>query len=92
LRSSRTRVFYGWWIVAIAALRLFFGKPTIGVYAYGVFLKAVSQDFHVGRGAVALAFTIHNLSTAAFIPILGYLIAPSSVSRSAPLTVSEVAT
>ena len=72
--SSRTRVFYGWWIVAIAALGLFFSEPTIAVFSYSVFLKAVSQDFHVGRGPVALAFTFHNLCTAAFTPIVGYMI------------------
>lgn len=71
---SRSRVFYGWWIVAISALGLFFSAPTIAVYSYSVFLKAVSEDFHVGRGAVAMAFTFHNLCAAACIPIIGYMI------------------
>lgn len=74
LPSSRTRVFYGWWVVAIAALGLFFSEPTIGVYSYSVFLKAVSLDFHVGRGAVAFAFTLHNLCTASLTPLVGYMI------------------
>ena len=67
--SSRTRVFYGWWVVAIAAQGLFFSEPTIGVCSYSVFLKAVSRDFHVGRGAVAFAFTLHNLCTASLTPL-----------------------
>ena len=71
---SNSRVFYGWWIVAVAALGLFFSEPTIGVFSYSVFLKAVSQDFHVGRGAIALAFTFHNFLTAAFTPIVGFMI------------------
>ena len=74
LPSSHRRAFYGWWVVAVAALGLFFSEPTIGVYSFGVFLKAVSQDFHVGRGAVALAFTLHNICTASATPIVGYLI------------------
>ena len=74
LLFSRSRVFYGWWIVAIAAVGLFFSEPTIAVYSYSVFLKAVSQDFRVGRGAVALAFTFHNLCTASLTPIIGYMI------------------
>src|SRR5215467_12484604 len=49
LLFSRSRVFYGWWIVAIAAVGLFFSEPTIAVYSYSVFLKAVSQDFRVGE-------------------------------------------
>jgi len=74
LPSSHTRVFYGWWVVAIAALGLFFSEPTIGVYSFSVFLKAVSKDFHVGRGAIALAFTFHNICTALVTPIVGYMI------------------
>jgi MFS family permease len=74
MASTRTRIFYGWWIVAIAALGLFFSEPAVAVYSYSVFLKAVSQGFHVGRGPVALAFTFHNLCTAGFTPVVGYLI------------------
>ena len=74
LSSSHSHIFYGWWVVAVAALGLFFSEPTIGVYSFGVFLKAVSQDFHVGRGAVALAFTLHNICTASVTPLVGYLI------------------
>src|SRR5215469_16097715 len=74
LPFSRIRVFYGWWIVAVAAVGLFFSAPTIAVYSYSVFLKAASQDFRVGRGAVALAFTFHNLGTASLTPIIGYMI------------------
>ena len=72
--SSRNRVFYGWWIVATAALGLFFGEPSIGVFSYSVFLKAVSRDFHVGRGAIAFAFTLHNLCTASLTPLIGFAI------------------
>src|SRR5215831_10764695 len=49
LLFSRSRVFYGWRIVAIAAVGLFFSEPAIAVYSYSVFLKAVSQDFRVGE-------------------------------------------
>jgi MFS family permease len=74
LSSSHSRVFYGWWIVGAAAVGLFFSEPTIAVFSFSVFLQAVSQDFHVGRGMIALAFTFHNLCTASAIPIAGYLI------------------
>lgn len=70
----RRGVFYGWWMVAVAALGLFFSAPAIAVYSYSVFLKAVAQDFHAGRGAVAVAFTLHNLCTALCIPVVGYMI------------------
>jgi len=58
----------------MAALGLFFSEPAIAVFSYSVFLRAVSFDFHVGRGAVALAFTLHNLCTASLIPLTGHVI------------------
>jgi hypothetical protein len=41
--------FYGWWVVATAALGLCLGAATIIVYAFGVFFKPLNQEFHVGR-------------------------------------------
>src|SRR5260370_11697820 len=43
---GRSKVFYGWWVVAAASLGLFFGCGPIMVLSFGVFLKALTQDFH----------------------------------------------
>lgn len=61
-------------MVAVTAVCLLFSEPTVAVYSFSVFLKAVSQDFHVGRGAVSFAFTIHNLCLATITPFVGRLI------------------
>lgn len=74
MNSTHMRLFYGWWIVAVTAVCLLFSEPTVAVYSFSVFLKAVSQDFHVGRGAVSFAFTIHNLCLAIITPFIGRLI------------------
>ena len=61
---NRPRVFYGWWVVSTAALGLCLGSPPILVFSFGVFLKALSQEFHSGRGAISFAFTLHNVISA----------------------------
>ena len=55
MSCDRTRVFYGWWIVMAAALALFLGHPPIMVFSFGVFLMALSQEFHSGRPHVLRA-------------------------------------
>src|SRR5215471_19478800 len=79
--QSNPRPFYGWWIIAFIACCLLFSEPTVSEYAFGVFLKAVSADLHVGRGAVSFGFTIHNLGTAAISPFIGLLIDRFGVRR-----------
>ena len=79
--SAHSRIFYGWWIVAVTAVCLLFSEPTVAVYSFSVFLKAVSQDFHASRGAVSLAFTIHNLCMATISPFVGRLIDRFGIRR-----------
>jgi MFS family permease len=50
-------IFYGWRIVLVSALGLFWGIP-IAVYSFSVFFKPLTQEFHAGRAAVSLAFTV----------------------------------
>jgi MFS family permease len=68
------KIFYGWMVVAAAAVGLFFGGPPIVVFSFSVFLKPLSQEFHVGRGAISLAFTIHNFIGALCSPFIGWLV------------------
>jgi MFS family permease len=68
LRTSTTErhsrhIFYGWWVVLASAIGLFWGVP-ITVYSFSVFFKPLMQEFHAGRAAVSLAFTL-KLSAAA---------------------------
>jgi MFS family permease len=61
-------------VVATAALGLFFGAAPIMVYAFGVFFKPLSQEYHAGRGAISFAFTLQNLAAGLFAPLTGRLI------------------
>jgi MFS family permease len=66
-------MFYGWWVVFASAVGLFLGVP-ITVYCFSVFLKPLMQEFHVGRGAVSLGFTLHLLAAAFSAPLAGWFI------------------
>ncbi|HXY04222.1 MAG TPA: MFS transporter [Terriglobales bacterium] len=57
-------VFYGWIIVATAAVGLLLGAFPISVASFGMFFPAYMADFHAGRSAIALAFTAHNFVAA----------------------------
>ena len=74
MSSDRARVFYGWWIVLTVALVLFLGPPPIMVFSFGVFLKALSREFHSGRAAISFCFTLHNLAGALCSPLAGRLV------------------
>jgi hypothetical protein len=59
-------VVYGWWVVATAALGLCLGAAPIVVFSFGVFFKPLSQEFHAGRAAVSLAFSLQSGRMRAF--------------------------
>jgi MFS family permease len=72
LRDHRA-FFYGWWVVFACAVGLFWGVP-VTVFSFTVFLKPLMQEFHAGRAAVSLAFTIHLVVGALSNPLAGWLI------------------
>lgn len=74
MSSQRPRIFYGWWIVAIAALGLFLGDAPITVFSFGVFLKPLTQEFHAGRASISLAFTLKQVMSAASVLFAGVLV------------------
>lgn len=71
--GPRAGFFYGWWVVAACAVGLFFGPPVI-VFSFPVFLKPLVQDFHAGRAAVSLGFTLQLIVVAVTAPVAGWLI------------------
>lgn len=53
---------------------MLFGSVPIVVFSFGVFLKPLAHDFHVGRAAISFAFTLHNIAVAAAAPLAGRLV------------------
>ena len=74
MKATRPKMFYGWWVALTAALGLFLNTATIIVFPFGIFAKAMGQEFHSGRARISLAFTIHNLTAALCVPLAGRLI------------------
>lgn len=69
----KNRPFYGWWVVFAATVGLFWGPP-IAVFCFSVFLKPLMHDFHAGRSAVSLAFTLQLVTASILAPLVGWLI------------------
>jgi MFS family permease len=69
----QSRIFYGWVIVATAAVGLLFGAFPISVASFGIFFPAYVTDFHARRSAISLAFTTHNLVAAFSTFVIGRL-------------------
>jgi MFS family permease len=70
-RHSR-QIFYGWWVVLGSAVGLFWGVP-ISVYSFSVFFKPLMEEFHAGRAAVSLAYTLKLIAAALCAAPIGWL-------------------
>jgi MFS family permease len=73
MNHKHKAVFYGWWVVLASAVGLFWGVP-VTVYSFSVFLKPLMREFHAGRAAVSLGFTLHLMAAAFSAPLTGWLI------------------
>lgn len=78
---DRPRVFYGWWIVAACSLGLFLSTGSIVVLSFGVFVKPLIQDFHASRASVSFALTLHSVTAAAGVALIGRMIDRLGASR-----------
>jgi MFS family permease len=72
-KQNSTAIFYGWRVVLVSALGLFWGIP-IAVYSFSVFFKPLMQEFHAGRAAVSLGFTVQLFVGALSAAPAGWLI------------------
>ena len=68
------KVFYGWWIVLVAAIGLSVHAAPILFFTFGVFLKSFSQEFNWSRGQASLAVSLLNLGVTVAAPFLGRLV------------------
>jgi MFS family permease len=53
-----------WWVVAASVLGLIVGSGAINVFAFGVFLKPVTADLGIGRGAFGAGLVLNSALTA----------------------------
>jgi predicted MFS family arabinose efflux permease len=71
--KKRLPVFYGWWVVATAAIALSLSPAAMVVFSFSVFLKPLAQELHSSRAAISLAFTLFNLMVGICSPAAGKL-------------------
>ena len=70
---KKSRVFYGYWIVAVAFISLFVYSG-VGYYAFALFYKPLEAEFGWGRGDIGWSFTIVFLMQGLASPFIGRLV------------------
>jgi MFS family permease len=70
---KKSKIFYGYWIIAVSALCLgtFSGS---GVASFSLFVNSLQSEFGWGRGEIMLAFTIFYLLTGLAAPLVGGIV------------------
>jgi len=63
-----------WWIVFATICGLLVGAGPINVFTFGVFLKPITEDLGLSRGAFSAALTFHAAIAAIVLPIIGWLV------------------
>ena len=67
------RVFYGWYVVG-ALFATNFAVHATGMFSFGVFLKPISEDLDVSRGAISWALTARLLASGVTSLLIGRLL------------------
>ena len=49
------RVFYGWWVVLVAAIGLFFCYIPVVSFTFGLFSNPLSEEFRWSRAEISAA-------------------------------------
>jgi MFS family permease len=80
-RHMSDKIFYGWVIVAIAALGMCFGQVGAFIYGFSSFILPLSKEFGWTRGEISLGITVTNAAMIAVAPTVGMLIDRFGVKR-----------
>ena len=63
-----------WWIVAASMCGLLVGSGAINIFAFGVFLKPVTEDLHITRSFFSSAVALHSFLGILTTFVMGFLI------------------
>ncbi|MDY7018538.1 MAG: MFS transporter [Chloroflexota bacterium] len=66
----KPRIFYGWWVVAAAAM-VAFASCGIGYYSFAIFLKPIEAEFGWSRTALSGAMSLLLLVSGLLSPLVG---------------------
>lgn len=74
-------IFYGWWNVGASFVGLSLSYAMFTVFAFGVFLKPLAEEFGWQRDEMSFAYTVTNLTIVASSVLIGLLIDRFGVRR-----------
>jgi MFS family permease len=63
-----------WWVVLASVSGLIVGAGSINIFAFGVFLKPISDDLGLGRGVISSAAGMTSILSALASPVFGKLL------------------
>jgi len=66
--------FYGWVIVLISAIGLLFSLSTLVALTFGIFMRALAEEFGWNRAEISLAYSIALLLLAIASPLIGKMV------------------
>ena len=72
--SKSPTIYYGWWIVAIAAVGMSTGPGQFAFGALGLFMLPLGEEFGWNRTEISLALTCFTIALAVSIPYIGKLV------------------
>ena len=73
LHACNRRFFYGWTVLAVAALGMFASGPGQS-YTFGVFIGPIGDDLGLSGTAIASAYGLATLGAAFALPLMGRLV------------------
>lgn len=68
------KLFYGWWIVVVAAIGLFMSYGAIVSFTFGVFSNPLAREFGWGRTEISLAYSLSLMVYCVATPVIGRFI------------------
>ena len=63
-----------WWVVFATICGLLVGAGPVNVFTFGVFLKPITEDLGLSRGAFSAALIFHAAIAAIALPVVGWLV------------------
>ena len=81
MRGAPTGIFYGWWNVAAGFVGMGLSYAMFTVFAFGVFVKPLENEFGWTRGELSFAITMTNFAVVMASPCLGFIIDRFGVRR-----------
>ena len=76
-----SRIFYGWWNVATGFVGMGLSYAMFTVFAFGVFVRPLEEEFGWSRGELSFAITMTNFAVVLASPCLGFIIDRFGVRR-----------